>query len=322
MNKPMFYIEKALDAEIESIRHFRDNLDPNIEKVVELILKSKGKVIVTGVGKSGDIARKISHTLSSTGTSAVFLHPTDASHGDSGIVGKEDIVLAIGKSGESEELNYILPTLKRIGAKIVGLTANSKSKLAELSDIVIITPVLKEACPLDLAPTSSTTIALLLGDAIAMALMEMKNFLAEDFALYHPAGRLGKRLSLFLSDVMRKKERNAQVSATTTLPEILSEITQKGLGAAGVIDGTGKLLGLITDFDIRRCLAVGKLVETTTASEIMNGKPSAFLPEEKAYDVLTKMENRERPITVAPVIDQNGTHVGMVTVHDLLQKGL
>ncbi len=322
MTNPMFYVEKALDAEIESIQYFRDNLDANISKAIHLILNSKGKVIVTGVGKSGDIARKISHTLSSTGTSAVFLHPTDASHGDSGVVGKDDIVLAIGKSGESEELNYILPTLKRIGAKVIGLTANPKSNLANLSDIVIITPVLKEACPLDLAPTSSTTIALILGDAIAMALMEIKNFQAEDFALYHPAGRLGKRLSLFLADVMRRKEKNAQVLASTHLPDILSEITQKGLGAAAVVDESGKLLGLITDFDIRRCLANGKLLEATKASEIMNPNPSAFFPEEKAYDVLTKMENRERPITVAPVVDQNGYHVGMVTVHDLLQKGL
>lgn len=200
------------------------------------------------------LPKKFTHTLSSTGTSAYFLHPTDASHGDSGIVGPDDVVLAIGKSGESEELNYILPTLRKIGAKIVGITANAKSKLAALSDIVIITPVLKEACPLDLAPTSSTTIALVLGDAIAVALMELKNFQANDFALYHPAGRLGKRLSLYLSDVMRKGERNASISVNANLETILKEITEKGIGATGVVDSESKLIGLITDYDIRKYL--------------------------------------------------------------------
>ncbi|TGN19856.1 KpsF/GutQ family sugar-phosphate isomerase [Leptospira idonii] len=322
MKDIMSIVKQALDDEISSAIHFKENLDPNIAACVELILKSKGKVIVTGVGKSGDIAKKISHTLSSTGTSAYFLHPTDASHGDSGIVSADDVVLAIGKSGESEELNYILPTLKRIGAKIVGITANSKSKLAELSDIVIITPILKEACRLDLAPTSSTTIALMLGDAIAMALMELKNFQADDFALYHPAGRLGKRLSLHISDVMRKENRNAVVKATAGLDEILKEITSKGIGATGVTDDSGKLVGLITDFDIRKALTGKKINESVKATDMMNPNPSFFLPEEKAYDVLIKMENRERPISVAPVVTAERLFVGMVSLHDLLQKGL
>ncbi|WP_167837206.1 KpsF/GutQ family sugar-phosphate isomerase [Leptospira kobayashii] len=315
-------VERALDDEIASIQHFRDNLDERISECVELILNSKGKVVVTGVGKSGDIAQKISHTMSSTGTAAIFLHPTDAAHGDSGVVGKGDVVLAIGKSGESEELNYILPTLKNLGAKVVGITANPKSKLAELSDILILTPILREACPLELAPTSSTTIALMLGDAIAMALMELKNFQADDFALYHPAGRLGKRLSLHISDVMRKDDKNAFVTEHAGLDEILKEITRKGLGATGVVDSEGILLGLITDFDIRKALTNKKLTEGVTAKEMMNVSPSYFSPEEKAYDVLTKMENRERPISVAPVVTKDKKFVGMVSLHDLLQKGL
>ncbi|MDF3822453.1 KpsF/GutQ family sugar-phosphate isomerase [Leptospira sp. 96542] len=318
----MQIIGQALDDEISSLVHFRKELDPSIKDCIELILKSKGKVIVTGVGKSGDIAKKISHTLSSTGTSAYFLHPTDASHGDSGIVGADDVVLAIGKSGESEELNYILPTLRKIGAKIVGITANPKSKLASLSDIVIITPVLKEACPLDLAPTSSTTIALVLGDAIAVTLMELKNFKADDFALYHPAGRLGKRLSLYLDDVMRKGDNNASVLETAKLPEILKEITEKGIGATGVIDKNSKLVGLITDYDIRKFLTKKTLTPEVSASELMNGKPSCFLPTDKAYDVLLKMENKERPFSVAPVVDKENNFVGMISLHDLLQKGL
>lgn len=315
-------VKQALDDEISSLIHFRDELDPSVKDCIDLILQSKGKVIVTGVGKSGDIAKKISHTLSSTGTSAYFLHPTDASHGDSGIVGPEDVVLAIGKSGESEELNYILPTLRKIGAKIVGITANPKSKLASLSDIVIITPVLKEACPLDLAPTSSTTIALVLGDAIAVALMELKNFQANDFALYHPAGRLGKRLSLYLSDVMRKGERNASIPVDANLETILKEITEKGIGATGVVDSQSKLIGLITDYDIRKYLTKNTLLPTVTAKDMMNTNPSSFRPEEKAYDVLIKMEGRERPISVAPVVDERGQFVGMISLHDLLQKGL
>ncbi|MCZ8154901.1 MAG: KpsF/GutQ family sugar-phosphate isomerase [Leptospira sp.] len=315
-------VERALDDEISSIQHFRGTLDPNIVKAIEMILASKGKVIVTGVGKSGDIAKKISHTLSSTGTSAYFLHPTDASHGDSGIVDADDVVIAIGKSGESDELNFILPTVRRIGAKIIGMTANSNSRLAELSDLTIITPVLKEACPLALAPTSSTTIALMLGDAIAMALMELKDFKANDFALYHPAGRLGKRLSLHISDVMRKDEKNAIISMNANLDQILKEITGKGLGAAGVVDESGKLIGLITDYDIRKALSSKKLTEEIKAVEMMNTKPSAFRPDDKAYDVLLKMEDRERPISVAPVVDENRKFIGMVSVHDLLQKGL
>ncbi|MBM9548137.1 KpsF/GutQ family sugar-phosphate isomerase [Leptospira sp. 201903074] len=315
-------VRQALDDEISSLVHFRDELDPSVKDCIDLILKSTGKVIVTGVGKSGDIAKKISHTLSSTGTSAYFLHPTDASHGDSGIVGPDDVVLAIGKSGESEELNYILPTLRKIGAKIVGITANAKSKLASLSDIVIITPVLKEACPLDLAPTSSTTIALVLGDAIAVALMELKNFQANDFALYHPAGRLGKRLSLYLSDVMRKGERNASISVDANLETILKEITEKGIGATGVVDSHSKLIGLITDYDIRKYLTKNTLLPTVTAKDMMNANPSSFRPEEKAYDVLIKMEGRDRPISVAPVVDETGQFVGMISLHDLLQKGL
>lgn len=215
-----------------------------------------------------------------------------------------------------------MPTLRKIGAKIVGITANAKSKLASLSDIVIITPVLKEACPLDLAPTSSTTIALVLGDAIAVALMELKNFQANDFALYHPAGRLGKRLSLHLSDVMRKAERNASIPVDANLETILKEITEKGIGATGVVDSNSKLIGLITDFDIRKFLTKNTLSPTVTAKEMMNANPSSFRPEEKAYDVLIKMEGRERPISVAPVVDEKGLFVGMISLHDLLQKGL
>nr|WP_017854099.1 KpsF/GutQ family sugar-phosphate isomerase [Leptospira interrogans] len=315
-------IEKAIDTEIESILYFRKNLDPSIKQAIELILECKGKLIVTGVGKSGDVGKKISSTLSSTGTPSVFLHPADAAHGDAGIISCEDIIIAIGKSGESEELLNLIPTIKNIGAKLVSMTANVDSKLAKESDVVLITPVLKEACPLELAPTSSTTIALILGDAIAMCLMELKNFKRENFALYHPAGRLGKRLSLKIDDVMRKDKDLAKVLPDTKLENILTEITVKRQGATGVIDLNGTLLGIITDFDIRKKLKEGKLDSSILAEQLMNPSPTMFLSGSNAYDVLKQMESRPNPISVAPIVDNSKRLIGIVSIHDLLQKGL
>lgn len=314
-------IKKAIDIEVESIQYFQDNLDPNMEQAVQILLDCKGKVILTGVGKSGNIAKKISSTMSSTGTPAVFIHPTDALHGDAGIIQAGDVVLAIGKSGESDELNSLLPTIKKIGAKIISITANPDSTLAKSSDAPIITPVLKEACPLALAPTSSTTIALIVGDALAMALMEIRNFKSEDFALYHPAGRLGKRLSLVIDDVMRKGSQVASVEIGANFEMVLKEITSKMVGATGVVDRDQKLIGFITDNDIRKTF-MNKIDANLTAEKIMNPSPSFFLSGSNAYDVLVSMENRERPISVAPIIDSEHKFIGIITVHDLLQKGL
>ncbi|UOG30572.1 KpsF/GutQ family sugar-phosphate isomerase [Leptospira noguchii] len=315
-------IEKAIDTEIESILHFRKNLDPSIKQAIELILDCKGKLIVTGVGKSGDVGKKISSTLSSTGTPSIFLHPADAAHGDAGIISDKDVIIAIGKSGESEELLNLIPTIKNIGAKLISMTANVDSKLAKESDIVLITPVLKEACPLELAPTSSTTIALILGDAIAMCLMELKDFKRENFALYHPAGRLGKRLSLKIDDVMRKDKDLAKVLPDTKLENILTEITVKRQGATGVTDLNGILLGIITDFDIRKKLKEGKLDSSISAEQLMNPKPTTFLSGSNAYSVLKQMESRPNPISVAPIVDNSKRLIGIVSIHDLLQKGL
>lgn len=321
MGEALDKVQKALDIEIEAIRYFRDNLDPKAEKAVELIFASSGKVIVTGVGKSGDVGKKIASTLSSTGTPAFFLHPSDAAHGDAGIVAQGDVVLAIGKSGESEELLNLIPTIKNLGAKLISLTANPDSRLAQDSDLVVLTPVLKEACPLELAPTSSTTIALMLGDAIAMALMEMRNFQKEDFALYHPAGRLGKRLSLRVDDVMRKGERLPKVFPEANLEVVLSEITAKLIGATAVVGRDDTLFGVITDYDVRKLLREGKFHSDTKASEMMNPKPVVFQSGIMAYDVLQAMERRERPISIAPIVDREKL-LGFVSIHDLLQKGL
>jgi arabinose-5-phosphate isomerase len=254
-------------------------------------------------------------------TPAIFLHPTDALHGDAGIISKSDILLAIGKSGESDELNSLLPTVRRLGASIISITANSESTLAKSSDVAIITPILREACPLALAPTSSTTIALILGDAIAMALMEARKFKAEDFALFHPAGRLGKRLSLTIDDVMRKESKVAKVKGTDSFEHVLKEITSKMVGATGVVDIDEKLLGFITDFDIRKNFMKGSL-SLQTAGEIMNPSPTFYLSGTNAYDVLVSMESRDRPISVAPVIDSERRLIGIISIHDLLQKGL
>jgi arabinose-5-phosphate isomerase len=316
-------VKKAIDIELESIHHFRDRLDTSLVSAIELILSSKGRVILTGVGKSGDIAKKISSTLTSTGTTSIFLHPTDAAHGDAGCILKEDIVIAIGKSGESDELLNLLPTIKKIGAKLISITANPASKLAKESDIHIFTPVLKEACPLKLAPTSSTTIALITGDAIAMALMELRSFKEENFALYHPAGRLGKRLSLTIEDVMRKKDRNAFVFPDSNINDILNEISEKSIGATSVVDHQSmKLLGFITDFDIRKSIQKGLALNTLKAEDIMNRNPIRYTVGTMAYTVLTSMEDRPRPISVVPIIDEAERVVGIVSLHDLLQIGL
>lgn len=316
-------IQRAIDIELESIQNFRENLDSqNIENAVQEILQSNGRLILTGVGKSGDIAKKISSTLSSTGTPSFFLHPTDAAHGDAGILQKGDVLVAIGKSGESDELIFLIPTFKKIGVKIISITANSESRLAKSSDIHIFTPILKEACPLDLAPTSSTTIALILGDAIAMTLMELKEFKENDFALYHPSGRLGKRLALEVDDVMRKGNNNSTIKADQKLNEVLTEITSKLVGAVSVIDDDNKLLGFITDYDIRKLLKDGKLTNGKKASEIMNTNPTYFKSGAKAYDVLLALEERKRPISAAPILDDNNRVVGIISLHDLLQKGL
>lgn len=322
MGEVLDKVKKAIDIELDSLQKFRENLDPNFEEAVKLIFESKGNVIVTGVGKSGDIAKKISSTLTSTGTKAIYLHPTDATHGDAGLISKDDIILAIGKSGESDELLALIPTIKKIGAKLIGLTANESSKLAKASDIVVLTPVYKEACPLDLAPTSSTTIALVSGDAIAMALMEMKNFKEDNFALYHPAGRLGKRLSLNIEDVMRSGDSCPTVGIYSELSEILHVMTQKSVGATCVVSAEGTLKGIITDYDLRKQLTLGKLTKDLKAFEMMNEKPIWFQIGMKAYDVLLEMESRERPISVVPIVDKDNILTGIVSLHDLLQRGL
>jgi len=312
-------IKEVLTKEIEVLEDIKNNINETYSKVVDLIFNSKGKVIVVGVGKSGIIAKKIVATLISTGTPAFFLHPTEAIHGDLGIVQKNDIVLAISKSGNSQEVIEIIPVIKKIGAKVVALTSNKDSKLAQNSDYILFMPVKEEACPLNLAPTSSTTAALVIGDAIAVALMSLRGFKQENFALFHPGGELGRKVFLKVEDIMRKGEKNPVINIYDNIDKMFTEITSKMMGAVSVIDNDGYLKGIITDFDIRKIFQDKKDIYSLKIADIMNAKPNYIYNDNSAYDALEFMENREKPISVLPVINKlNNKLMGMVHIHDII----
>ena len=315
-------LRRVIDLEKQTITDLSESLSPVFEEAVKLLYACKGKVVLTGVGKSGIIAQKIAATLVSTGTPALFLHGAEGMHGDIGIIGKEDIVLAIGKSGESEELVVILPFIRRLGAQVISITTNPNSSMARHSDLVLVTPVQEEACPLNMAPTSSTTAALVLGDALAMTLMRMRDFQPTDFALYHPGGQLGKRLLLKVKDVMRSGDGNPIIHESSDARTMLFEITNKRAGAVSIVDDDQRLLGLVTDFDIRRTLETGKNLFELAIKEIMNPKPNFVYEDEMAIHALELMEKREKPISVLPVIDSNSKVVGMIHLHDIIARGL
>jgi arabinose-5-phosphate isomerase len=243
-------------------------------------------------------------------------------HGDIGIVAKNDIVIAVGKSGESEELLVLLPFIRKIGARIICITAKAESALARGSDLVLMTPIEEEACPLNMAPTCSTTAALVLGDALAMALMKLRNFQPDDFALFHPGGQLGKRLLLTVGDCMRRGTANPVIDVSQSIRTMLCEMTSKRAGAVSVIDDQQRLLGLITDFDIRRTLEEGHDLFALPITQVMNAKPNWVYLDEKAVTALEFMEKREKPISVLPVLDREEKVVGMIHLHDLLASGL
>lgn len=315
-------IRRIIAEQSASLRSSRRFVDADFVRAVKTIFRCQGKVIVTGVGKSGLVAQKIASTLSSTGTPALYLHPVEGMHGSVGVVHKSDVVLAIGKSGESEELLDILPTLHKIGTPIIGLTGNKNSSLARQSTIVLDVPINKEVCPLNLAPTTSSTIAMVIGDAMAIALMKMRGFDKSAFAFYHPGGLLGKRLLLKVSDIMRGGKRNPVVRITDSMHRLLVEISHKWTGAASVVDKKGKLLGIVTDFDIRRAFAEGRLISTLRISDLMNKKPTTIYSDELAVKALEIMEARKKPLTILPVVDRKGRSVGMLHLHDLVSEGL
>jgi len=311
---------EVLEVEAAAILALRERLDNSFKSAVQLIVGCKGRVVVTGIGKSGAIARKIAGTLASTGSPALFLHPAEGVHGDLGMVTSQDVVVALSNSGETDELTVILPVLKRIGAKLISLVGRSDSSLARASDVVLDVSVEKEACPLGLAPTASTTAMLALGDALALAAMEARSFTEEDYAVLHPGGTLGRRLTLKVSDVMRTDDRIAVVSERDLVRDVLFAITQAGAGAAAVTDADGRLIGIITDGDVRRHMLADDGCLHRQASEIMTANPRVISPDQFATEGMRILEMFK--IGELPVLDEERRPVGMLMMKDLFRAGI
>ncbi|MBO4568296.1 MAG: KpsF/GutQ family sugar-phosphate isomerase [Bacteroidales bacterium] len=308
---------QVIDNEANSILGLKSLLTDDFEKVVELIYNSKGNVIVSGIGKSANIAQKIVATLNSTGTTAVFMHAADAIHGDLGIIRDDDVVIIVSKSGETPEIKVLIPLIKIRKNKLVAIVGNKSSYLASQADFVLDTTVPREACPNNLAPTSSTTAQLVMGDAIAVALLKMRGFTAEDFAKFHPGGALGKRLYLTVGDVCFKNGL-PQVKPDDIMTQAIIEISQKMLGAAAVIDN-GKLVGIVTDGDLRRMLMKHPNIEAVQVKEIMTKSPTTIEKSAHVADALNVMQSKE--ISVLPVMD-DGKYVGMIHIHDIIKEGI
>ena len=314
--------KEVLRAEARAIESLAARLDDRFETAVRALLECRGRVVTTGVGKAGAIARKLAATLSSTGTPALFLHPAEGVHGDLGVVMPEDVVLALSYSGESDEIVRLLPTLKRIGPYLIAFVANHRSSLAESADLVLDVEVESEACPLGLAPTTSSAAMLALGDALALAAMEARGFTKEDFAAYHPAGALGRRLTLRVSDVMRVGEALAIVRSTESLHDALFAITKAGAGAACLVDESGVVVGMITDGDVRRAMLQDVSLLQQPASVIMNPDPFLIVGNPLAVEALQLLEEHPRKIGEAPVVDSEGHPVGMIMLKDLVRAGI
>lgn len=296
----------------------------DVEQALQLLVECSGKVVTIGAGKSGIVAHKIAATLTSIGTVAVSLHPADALHGDMGIVVAGDVALVLSNSGETDEVLSILPHLKHRNIPIIALTGNLSSTLARHADVVLDASVDKEACPWNLAPTASTTLAMAIGDALAMTVMQIRQRTIEDFALNHPAGRLGKRITLHVRDLMHSGSANPLVLFTSPWIEVLGAISKGGLGAVSVVDERGSLLGIVTDGDLRRTLQSNKLAELEhlPVSTFMTANPVVATPQMLAYDALQLMENRPSQISVLPVVDQQNYCIGLVRVHDIIRSGI
>jgi len=315
--------KEALKLESEAIMELIPRVDENFEAALKMIMACQGRTVITGMGKSGLIGRKISATLASTGTPSFYLHPAEGIHGDLGMVTQDDVVIALSNSGETAEVLHILPSLRRIGAKIIAMVGNKNSTLAKNADVVLDVSVSKEACPLGLAPTSSTTAALAFGDALAMELLSAKNFTAKQFAVFHPGGSLGRKLLLTVDDIMHKEKENPLVTGDMSVKDALFVITDKGLGAVSVVDDKKHLVGLLTDGDIRRGLSRGFAFLDRPVVEIMTKTPKTIAAHKLAAEALHLMEsNKPRPITVLPVIDENRCVVGLLHMTDLVHQGV
>ncbi|HBA71379.1 MAG: D-arabinose 5-phosphate isomerase [Geobacteraceae bacterium GWC2_55_20] len=313
---------RVIRVEAEALSVMAGRIDGSFENAVDLILASSGRVIVSGMGKSGLVGQKIASTMASTGTPAFFLHPAEGIHGDLGMIMTGDVVIAISNSGETEEILRILPSIKRLGAHLIAMTGNQTSNLARSSDVFLDVSVKEEACPLGLAPTASTTAALAMGDALAVALLVKRGFRAEDFAIFHPGGSLGKKLLLRVEDLMHSGEGIPLVREDTLMKDALFVITSKGLGVTGVCDGSGALRGVITDGDLRRSLEKGYDILNRSAAEIMKRGPLRIKRGELAAAALQIMEHRA--ITSLFVFDDDSSPApcGIVHLHDILKAGI
>ena len=311
---------EVLAIEARAVDGLRARLDDAFVAACRLCLDTPGRIVVTGMGKSGHISGKIAATLASTGTPAFFMHPGEASHGDLGMITNQDVLLAVSNSGETEEIITILPLVKRMGAPLITMTGNPGSTLAKAADVHLDVSVAEEACPLNLTPTASTTATLAMGDALAVALLKLRGFTAEDFALSHPSGSLGKRLILRVTDVMRTGSDMPAVAPDVKLTDGLMEMTQKGLGMTAVIDDQDRIVGIFTDGDLRRALDAGVDVHKTTMNEVMHTKCTTVSADVLAAEAVHVME--ENKITALLVIDDDRRLVGALNVHDLFRAGI
>ena len=313
---------RVLTEEANAILDAAGRIDGGFLKAVEILFSCAGHVVVVGVGKSGLIGHKIAATLASTGTPAFFIHPTEGGHGDYGMITEKEVILAISNSGNTEEILPILPFANRFGIRLIAMTGNPKSRMAQEADAVINCAIIKEACPLNLAPTTSTTVTLALGDALAVTLMRMRNFDQEAFALRHPKGRLGKQLTLRIVDVMATDKRNPVIPVNATLKAALLEMTSNKVGLCSVVNAEGKLAGVFSDGDLRRCLnrADKNGLLDIPISELMSKNPTTISPDRMAVEAARIME--EKFITSIPVVTDEGRPIGMVHVHELLQHNI
>ncbi|QQL45615.1 KpsF/GutQ family sugar-phosphate isomerase [Sulfuriroseicoccus oceanibius] len=315
---PSVEAARVFDAEIAALHSVRDSVLPTFNRAVELILEASGKVVVTGLGKSGLIGRKIAATMASTGRTATFINAADALHGDLGMVARGDVVLMLSNSAATNELVLMMPTLRRLGVKVIGIFGETETELARSVDVVLHARISAEGCPLELAPMSSSTAALVVGDALAAALMKDVGFSESDFALYHPAGSLGRRLLLTAEDVMHRGESFSVVTPETSFRELVSEMTRTNLGAVCVENGDGTLAGVITDGDVRRTIMREDPFQLV-ARDIMTENPVTIRPQAKLAEVLAEMEMPKRRIYVIPVVDDEQRIAGLVRMHDIVR---
>jgi arabinose-5-phosphate isomerase len=312
---------EVIEIEARAIAGLVDRIGDAFQRACQLMYACRARVVVSGMGKSGHVARKIAATLASTGTPAFFVHPGEASHGDLGMVTRDDVVLALSNSGETDELLTILPSIKRQGVPLIVLSGNSSSSLARLADVHLDVSVPAEACPLGLAPTASTTAALVMGDALAIALLEARGFTAEEFARSHPAGSLGRRLLLHVADIMHSGDQIPRVGANASLSEALVEMTRRGLGMTGVVDDDGKVLGVFTDGDLRRMLDDEQIdLRTTPVRNVMTARAKTIAPDRLAAEAARLMEDHK--IHALLVVDGDNRLVGALNIHDLLRAGV